>query len=166
MQGNNLVKISHTERLNGEPVLRGPLQAGQFEIFALASTCHDVIIHLYKLLTVAIKVDSAELDRPSDTGLKLCYKAATNNAEIAASKEHTDSGLITLLFYDQYTLEIWDSSEKRWKLVEPKEGCAIVNIADVLQVKSGGRLHSPLHRVVQPKWQCKDRYSAVYFLRP
>ena len=87
-------------------------------------------------------------------------------------------GTITLLFCDDYTTEVRlsDGSEEgeggereqqpRWAFVEPKDGCAIVNVADSLQRLSGGVLKSRLHRVGQPVRGGGDRYCVLYYLRP
>ncbi|KAF2715891.1 hypothetical protein K431DRAFT_236628, partial [Polychaeton citri CBS 116435] len=77
---------------------------------------------------------------------------------------HNDSGLLTMLFYDQPTLQIPGSRVEEWVTVEPRAMSAAVNVADALQRRSGGRLHSLLHRVVQPAGPCRERLSAVCFL--
>ena len=88
-------------------------------------------------------------------------------------------GTLTLLFCDDYTTEVRlsDGSEEgkgergererqRWAFIEPKDGCAIVNVADSLQRLSGGVLKSRLHRVGQPVKGGGDRYCVLYYLRP
>lgn len=99
------------------------------------------------------------------TGTKLCYRDASHTDQQTASKAHTDSGLITLLFYDQPTLQIAGKTAEEWTTVMPQTGCVVVNVADSLSERTARQVHSPLHRVVQPAGPCKERLSAVYFLR-
>lgn len=81
-------------------------------------------------------------------------------------------GTLTLLFCDDYTTEVrWSEEEgegkkQQWAFVEPKDGCAIVNVADSLQRLSKGVLKSCLHRVGQPVGGGGDRYCVLYYLRP
>ncbi|KAL2401282.1 hypothetical protein ABEF93_004546 [Exophiala dermatitidis] len=123
--------------------------------------------------------DSKPTSNTEQTGLKLCHKEPSETDTQTHGNAHTDSGLLTLLFYDQPTLQIAarDGREAgKWLTVEPRPGCAVVNVADALQKRTEGngegegdgelQLHSPLHRVVQPAGLCKERLSAVYFLRP
>ncbi|KAK1961987.1 Clavaminate synthase-like protein [Colletotrichum sublineola] len=51
-----------------------------------------------------------------------------------------------------------------WQYVEPRPGCAIVNVADVLRFLTNDRLKSAVHRVLP--LPDVDRYSVTYFLRP
>ncbi|KIY01399.1 uncharacterized protein Z520_02951 [Fonsecaea multimorphosa CBS 102226] len=107
--------------------------------------------------------------KPEQTGLKLCHKEPSETETQTNGKAHTDSGLLTLLFYDQPTLQISAETKEGggdWLTVEPRAGSAVVNVADELQNRTDGELHSPLHRVIQPAGVCKERLSAVYFLRP
>ena len=76
---------------------------------------------------------------------------------------HTDGGTLTLLYCDQLATQVELPWGKKWAWVEPKPGHAIVNVGDSLQALSGGRIHSPRHRVSLPA----ERYEEVlYFLRP
>ncbi|EXF86343.1 hypothetical protein CFIO01_00040 [Colletotrichum fioriniae PJ7] len=51
-----------------------------------------------------------------------------------------------------------------WQYVEPRPGCAVVNVADVLRFLTRDRLKSAVHRVLP--LPDVDRYSVTYFLRP
>lgn len=51
-----------------------------------------------------------------------------------------------------------------WQYVEPRPGCAVVNVADVLRFLTKDRLKSAVHRVLPLPGV--DRYSVTYFLRP
>ncbi|OQU95224.1 hypothetical protein CLAIMM_01463 [Cladophialophora immunda] len=113
--------------------------------------------------------ESKPTSKAEQTGLKLCHKEPSETETQTNGQAHTDSGLLTLLFYDQPTLQIAAESKAGgggWLTVEPRAGSAVVNVADALQNRTDGELHSPLHRVIQPAGPCKERLSAVYFLRP
>lgn len=112
---------------------------------------------------IGLEAPFAATDKPSESGLKLALISDKAQVGELIGAEHTDSGLITLLFYDAPTLELPVHGTSDWQLVKPIKGCAIVNIADSLQRESGGRLFSPRHRVVQPEG---ENLSALYLLRP
>jgi isopenicillin N synthase-like dioxygenase len=77
---------------------------------------------------------------------------------------HSDSGLLTLLFYEEASLEVpLREDTEQWGLIEPIEGHHLVYVADTLQKISGDRFHAPLHRVTQPR---EGAYLAVYLLHP
>ncbi|KAK0112452.1 hypothetical protein ONS96_001691 [Cadophora gregata f. sp. sojae] len=82
---------------------------------------------------------------------------------------HTDYGTLTLVFAPQWGLQVFSPENKgnpdlEWEFVEPRPGCAIVNVADVLRFLTNDRLKSAVHRVLP--LPDVDRYSTTYFLRP
>lgn len=85
---------------------------------------------------------------------------------------HTDSGLATLLWNDEVMTQIQvhggagKREEEDWETVPVIDGAVLINIADELAAKSGGRLHSPVHRVVSPPGDRRVWNGAVYHLRP
>jgi isopenicillin N synthase-like dioxygenase len=92
---------------------------------------------------------------------------------------HTDFGTITILMNWLGGLQVWSESSRKagplepdvpgeWLWVQPKPGCAIVNLGDAAVKFTNGVLCSGRHRVIpapgeQGKW---PRYSIVYFVRP
>lgn len=123
----------------------------------------------------AIQVELPELsDDPtaaSDTALKLVYKPPVQEPGAIVQPWHTDFGLMTMMWYEEVTAQIavYDSEGKRtkdWQAVPVVEGALLVNIADELEAKSGGRLHSTVHRAVTPPGPRKLRNGLVYLLRP
>lgn len=103
----------------------------------------------------------------SESGLKLIYEPTFEHVSDWFDNTHTDSGAFTVLFYDQIGLDVYDPQAKSWGYAKvPEPGCAFVNLANTLQRLSGGRLHSPLHRVSQPTDGFKKRYYLSHFLRP
>lgn len=77
--------------------------------------------------------------------------------------EHTDIGTLTLLFNNQWGLQV--KSGSGYQNVRPTEKRAIVNVGDCLRFMSGNKLKSVLHRVAPPVLT-QPRSSIVYFLRP
>lgn len=104
----------------------------------------------------------------SDSGLKLIYEPSLDLVANVGDNTHTDSGTFTFLFYDQWGLkaQIPGSGDKNWAFTPVKEHCALINVANTLQRLSGGKLHSPVHRVTQPVDGARKRFYISYFLRP
>ena len=108
---------------------------------------------------------------PSDTALKLVYKPPIHEAGKVIHPWHTDFGLATLLWYDEVTTQVPIYDEKgnqteAWETVPVVEGSVLINVADELAAKSGGRLHSTVHRVVAPPGDKRVRIGVIYLLRP
>lgn len=82
--------------------------------------------------------------------------------------KHTDIGSLTLLFADEWGLQVLSPRTNAWEYVAPRPGCAVINIGDSLRFLSGHRLNSCVHRVVPAgggATQREHRYSLAYFLR-
>ncbi|KAJ3267697.1 hypothetical protein HK104_005702, partial [Borealophlyctis nickersoniae] len=84
------------------------------------------------------------------------------------SSPHTDWGFLTLILQqDGVTgLQIANKSGGggiEWVDVPPIPGTILVNAGDYLSLLTGGKVLSPLHRVVTPE---KERLSAVFFYYP
>jgi len=79
---------------------------------------------------------------------------------------HEDINTITLLLgAEEAGLELL-TKDGRWIPVSPRPGELVVNIGDMLQRLTNGRLRSTSHRVVNPprdRWG-KSRYSMPFFL--
>lgn len=80
-------------------------------------------------------------------------------------QKHTDIGSLTLLFSEQWGLQVLPPGCDTWGFVEPREGHAVINVGDSLRFASGHRLFSCIHQVV-PIDNIADRYSVAFFLRP
>ncbi|KAJ5115614.1 hypothetical protein N7448_011392 [Penicillium atrosanguineum] len=85
------------------------------------------------------------------------------NKEIG-HQTHTDIGSLTLLFSEQWGLQILPPGCDTWCFVKPREGHAVVNVGDTLRFASELDLFSCIHRVV-PIDNTTDRYSIAFFLR-
>ena len=79
---------------------------------------------------------------------------------------HEDINAITLLLgAEEAGLELL-TRDGRWIPVSPKPGELVINIGDMLQRLTNGRLRSTTHRVVNPppERRGKSRYSMPFFL--
>lgn len=80
---------------------------------------------------------------------------------------HTDLGTLTLLYSEQWGLQVYNQTANTWAYVVPKPGLYVVNVGDALRFLAGSQLLSALHRVVPvPGHETEYRYSTAYFLRP
>lgn len=80
---------------------------------------------------------------------------------------HTDLGTLTLLYCEQWGLQVYNQKSNSWAYVLPKSGLYVVNVGDALRFFSNNQLLSALHRVMPvPGHETEYRYSSAYFLRP
>jgi len=117
----------------------------------------------------AHRVEQSHRDEELDSSniLILHYPKNLDESNIGNTK-HTDIGSLTLLFTDQWGLQVVTPEDKTWVYVQPKAGHAIMNVGDSLRFLSGKRFNSCLHRVIPVNGirQEEDRYTIAYFLRP
>ncbi|MCV0382653.1 MAG: isopenicillin N synthase family oxygenase [Erythrobacter sp.] len=79
---------------------------------------------------------------------------------------HGDINTITLLLgAEEAGLELL-TTDGEWKAVAPPKGALVINIGDMLERLTNGRLRSTKHRVVNPKGEAayRARYSMPFFL--
>ena len=130
-----------------------------------------VVTELCAALDITIPELGDDPTVPSDTGLKLVYKAPLEEPGCVIHPWHTDGGLATLLWNDEVMTQIpvYDKEGRQtedWETVPVINGTVLINIADELAAKSGRRLHSPVHRVVNPPGPKTEWNGVVYLLRP
>jgi isopenicillin N synthase-like dioxygenase len=83
------------------------------------------------------------------------------------SSPHTDWGFLTVILQDSVGgLQFLHSRRGEWTDVPAIDGAIVINGGDYLSLYSGGRYHSPIHRVLAPRGQNPDRYSFVLFFYP
>lgn len=105
--------------------------------------------------------------QPSKTILGLLrYPKQDTDDQGTGLHKHTDTGCLTLLFSDQWGLQVLLPDIEGWHFVAPRAGHAVVNVGDMLRFLSGQPFYSCVHRVlpVTPR-QEEDRYSIIFFLR-
>ncbi|KAB7494551.1 putative 2-oxoglutarate-dependent dioxygenase [Armadillidium nasatum] len=83
--------------------------------------------------------------------------------------EHTDYGTVTLLFQDNIGgLEVKNRNNE-WVQAHPVPGAILVNVGDMLQTLTSGRLVATPHRVLIPEEErlkrC-SRKSVAFFVNP
>lgn len=94
-------------------------------------------------------------------------KQSKENDSGVGHNMHTDLGTLTLLYCEQWGLQVYNQTSNTWAYVVPKPGLYVINVGDALRFISGNQLLSALHRVVPvPGHETEYRYSTAYFLRP
>lgn len=95
------------------------------------------------------------------------YPLLSEESTNAGLASHTDVGSLTILFCGERGLQVLSPDTKEWQYVEPKKGCAVINVGDSLRFLSNKSFRSALHRVVPyPGTTIKNRSSCAYFIRP
>lgn len=174
--GYEVIKISRDEIQRPNPRLPAALIATKTDLNTLEHTLASANIVTKTVLsaistglglTGAARLENAHRnDRRSTTSLHLMHyiPADPATAANAGQQMHTDFSALTLLFSEQWGLQIRPPSAREFSFVAPKVGCAVVNVGDTLRFASGQTMHSCIHRVV-PVDPDEHRYSIAYFLR-
>lgn len=81
--------------------------------------------------------------------------------ELEGLAMHTDMSCVTILYQDEIGGLQVRSKEGKWMDIEPCEGALVVNMGDMLQAWSNGRLRSSEHRVVFKRPE--NRLSLAFF---
>ena len=163
---NIIVQISRDE-MNGRSDMNLPqlFHDEWTNITKLGAGCDDACLTLLKSLLATVAAHH-RLGEPSDTGLKLVLHPSVERLSDVGETLHTDSGTLTLLFHNECSIQAFLPNAKLWAFTPPLEGCVLVNVGDSLQKLSGGKFHSPQHRVTQPFDGAMTRFYLSYFLRP
>ena len=82
---------------------------------------------------------------------------------VFGSSPHTDWGILTVILQDS-TGGLQYHYNGEWLDVDPLPNSFVINAGDYLNFLSGGRYHSPVHRVLAPT--STDRFSFVLFFYP
>ncbi|KHN94387.1 oxidoreductase, 2OG-Fe(II) oxygenase family [Metarhizium album ARSEF 1941] len=174
-KGFEYYEIPRDEYQGGKWLLPATFEPEKERITRTMDCFHRAIQTVIAELSAAVGISIPEISddaaMPSDTALKLLYKPPMHEAGHVIHPWHTDFGLATLLWYDEVTTQIpvYDKEGKQtddWETVPVVDGAVLVNIADELAARSGGRLHSTVHRVVAPPGPKRVRNGMIYLLRP
>lgn len=149
--------------------------------------CEGVVKSVLDALSLALDVSPlnglADTHAQSLFQLRILHYPPLPAADLASQKRarinaHSDFGSVTLLFQDGVGgLEIEDPREKGvWRGIQPRAGCVLVNVGDLMARWSNERWKSTVHRVVAPQGgQDGDgdddkvlppRYSIPFFAAP
>lgn len=118
-------------------------------------------------LTGAARFENSHRNhRPSTSTLAMMHYIPSDPAtdKNIGHQKHTDISSLTLLFSEQWGLQIRPPGAREFGFVAPKAGTAVVNVGDSLRFASGHTMQSCIHRVV-PLNPDEHRYSIAYFLR-
>ena len=101
--------------------------------------------------------------------MRLLHYPPLNSADAEGAiraAAHGDINTITLLLgAEEAGLELL-TAQGEWKAIDVPEGALVVNIGDMLERLTNGRLRSTTHRVVNPRGEAayRARYSMPFFL--
>lgn len=100
------------------------------------------------------------VENTCETLTMIHYPVINNTNNICGCAEHTDWGYITILHTNENGLQI--KIDDNWVDLPIKPNHFIINIGDMLELLSGGKYKSTVHRVMT----AKEKYSIVYFFEP
>ncbi|KAI1342270.1 Clavaminate synthase-like protein [Xylariaceae sp. FL0016] len=105
-------------------------------------------------------------DKPSTSTIAMMHYVPSDPAKDTqvGHQKHTDISSLTLLFSEQWGMQIRPPGAREFGFVAPRPGCAVVNVGDSLRFASNHTFQSCIHRVV-PYDYAEHRYSIAYFLR-
>ncbi|TVY73387.1 Oxidoreductase vrtI [Lachnellula suecica] len=172
--GYEMVKVSRDEIQKSSPHIPSPIKnSPDIKILENAiASCNIATKTILSALSTALGLTGAARfenshrnDRPSTTTLSMMHYIPSdpNDTKIGHQK-HTDISSLTLLFSEEWGMQVRPPKAREFGFVAPKDGCAIVNVGDSLRFASGHKMQSCIHRVV-PFDPTEHRYSIAYFLR-
>ncbi|TPX07185.1 uncharacterized protein E0L32_010888 [Thyridium curvatum] len=173
--GYEMVKVSRDEIQKGKPHIPDVLKnSTDMKILENAISGSNIVTKaLLSALSNAMGLTGTDRfehnhrnERPSTSTLAMMHYVPSDpkTSKNIGHQKHTDISSLTLLFAEQWGLQIRPPGTREFGFVEPKEGCAIVNVGDSLRFASGHTFMSCIHRVVPFKAE-EHRYSIAYFLR-
>lgn len=84
-----------------------------------------------------------------------------NHEELEGLGMHTDMSCVTIVYQDQIGGLQVRSKEGKWMDINPRDDTLVVNVGDLMQAWSNGKLRSSEHRVVLK--QPVNRFSVAFF---
>ena len=128
--------------------------------------CQSTSINILDSLISALNVKGIDFDdafKCSLSNLVFMRYHSDNRSRSMNPKSHTDSSMITLLFFDGVPgLEIFYGGE--WVPLECKKDSLMCIVGDSLEAMSGGQYSAVRHRVRSPSGGF--RHSAAFFAMP
>ncbi|KAB8217119.1 hypothetical protein BDV33DRAFT_232971 [Aspergillus novoparasiticus] len=148
---------------NDKEVFRDDLEISHGVTLTILSCLSD-------LLQPPVRLEDYHQENMSSQSTMMYFRYAKQCADKSSGvghNMHTDLGTLTLLYCEQWGLQVYAQATDSWKYVQPRPGLYVVNVGDALRFLSGNDLLSALHRVVPvPGHESEYRYSTAYFLRP
>ncbi|KAK5822980.1 hypothetical protein F5H01DRAFT_337006 [Linnemannia elongata] len=164
---------------NAWPVQASLDQLDQGHKDAFKSTLQEFYLHVCDIAKGLLKGISLALALPEDELSKYCTTSETisfmrlfhylpyadqgHTAQIGSSA-HTDWGFLTLILSPSKTVGLQLFHENQWQDVPSHDNSLVINGGDYLSLLTGGKLISPLHRVVSNGQE--ERYSMCCFYYP
>ncbi|KAF9114029.1 hypothetical protein BGX27_000297 [Mortierella sp. AM989] len=135
------------------------------------SVC-EVANGLLKGISLALALSEDELSKYCTTSETISFMrlfhylpyADQQHSSQIGSSAHTDWGFLTLILSPSKTVGLQLFHENAWQDVPSLENTLVVNGGDYLSLLTGGKLISPLHRVVSNGKE--ERYSMCCFYYP
>lgn len=173
--GYEMVKVSRDEIQRESPhIPRNIKNSADLKTLENAISANNIIgkVILAALSTASSLTGSSRFEnlhcnhRPSTSTLAMMHYIPSDPSKDGnvGHQKHTDISSLTVLFTEQWGLQIRPPGTKEFGFVEPKQGQAIINVGDSLRFASGHEFQSCIHRVV-PYNYSEHRYSVAYFLR-
>ena len=136
----------------------------------LFTTMTAVAEQLVRLIGMALGKDEAEMREVCKGGDTISllrvfhyHPAVADKPECLGSSPHTDWGFLTVILQDGVGGLQFKDRAGAWHDVPCIPGSLVINAGDFLQIMSGGRYQSPVHKVLCPK---HSRTSFVLFYYP
>ncbi|KAI5684877.1 nonhem dioxygenase in morphine synthesis Nterminal [Leishmania braziliensis] len=122
---------------------------------------------LLRALALALDIDEgffvSKFHEPLSVLRMIHYPALPDEKGRVVCGEHTDYGIVTLLYQDKAGGLQVKNAQGEWVDAPPVEGSYVVNIGDMMAMWSNGRYKSTPHRVLSPG---VDRISMPFFCEP
>lgn len=168
------IKMPRDDFINNTDFLPGGLK-DKADLFRRDLECSHMVTTtilscLSDLLEPSVRFEDYHQGEKASQSTIMYFRYAKRTQDQASGvghNMHTDLGSMTLLYSEDWGLQVYSGETDSWAYVAPKPGLYVVNVGDALRFFSGNRLLSALHRVVPvPGREHCCRYSAAYFLRP
>lgn len=126
--------------------------------------CRDLLIALCEEMGIDVEAVTNAMEYPLTNMTLLNYPPTAPNADTWGIHPHKDFNVLTVLAHDPVGgLEVRDR-DGEWIDARCPENAMVVNVGDMLELWTGGRLVSTPHRVVNRSGE--QRQSFPFFCKP